>query len=311
MSRGRRAPRGLALINALVVVAAMAAMATTLLVRADQARQRLGWQQTTDQARLYLDAAARLVLIELDADAEQGEVDHPGEAWAQPRAGVEIDRGLVGWRIADLQGRFNVNWLLDPDPFWAEDSRLALERLARDQGLSPALVRQLSTALDPDSPRRATGYRAGPQGSLPRPELLVSVAELRLVDGMTDAEFDRIAPFLATLPSDSALNVNTVSPVVLAAFLEGVSVEAVERLLEAEREPFEEVDAFHSRILDRLGGIDIEGFEEDRLSVGSDWFEARLDAQLDTVVLRRNVVVRRQGSDVPSEIVLSLPELER
>lgn len=311
MNRRRRAPRGLALINALVVVAAMAAMATALLVRADQARQRLGWQQTTDQTRLYLDAAARLVLIELDADAENGEIDHPGEAWAQPRADVEIDRGLVGWRIADLQGRFNVNWLLDPDELWAEDSRLALERLARGQGLSPALVRQLATALDPDSPRRATGYRAGPQGSLPRPELLVSVAELRLVDGMTDAEFDRIAPFLATLPSETALNVNTVSPVVLAAFLEGVSVEAVERLLEAEREPFETVDAFRSRILDRLGGIDIEGFEEERLSVGSDWFEARLDAQLDTVVLRRNVVVRRQGSDASSEIVLSLPELER
>ena len=68
MSRARRSG-GFVLVNALVLVAALAAVAVLLLARAESARALRATGQTATQLTLYLDAFESLAITVLEADA--------------------------------------------------------------------------------------------------------------------------------------------------------------------------------------------------------------------------------------------------
>lgn len=301
--------RGIALINALVVVAAISAVAVALLARADAARLRLAEMRGADQAALYLDAAERLALLLIETDSNTTDTDHPGEPWAEAREAEEIDLGTAGWRISDLQGRFNVNWLADEPDYWAPVAREAFERLMQQQGLPADLAARLADALDPEIAPQNRRARPGTAAARIRPRPVLTVDELRLVEGLTEEDFARIAPFLAALPGQTTLNVNTASPEVLAAFLPDASVDQVSRALEAATRPFVDPDEFFYDIMEPLMGLAADDFPFERLDTATEWFEVRLNARLDRTHLRRTLVVRR-SAEGGGDIVLSLPEFE-
>jgi len=69
---------GFALINALIIVAAMSAAAVFLLQRGEAARLRLEQGRSAAQLTAYLDAGEVLMRLTLDADSRAGLADHPG-----------------------------------------------------------------------------------------------------------------------------------------------------------------------------------------------------------------------------------------
>ncbi|MCL4189286.1 MAG: type II secretion system minor pseudopilin GspK [Rhodobacteraceae bacterium] len=302
--------RGFALVNAVIIVGALAAVAVAALAAGEAARGRQVAQTTADQAAQYAEAAGLVLAAVLEADAAAGETDHAGEGWAEPREGEPIDRGSVDWRMSDLQGRFNVNWLADEGEF-AALARAAFIRLADTRGLPPLLAARAADALDPAAEGRDGALRGGPRGSRPRVGALVSLGELLLVDGMTADELARIAPVLAALPADAALNVNTAEPEVLAAFLPGQSRASVLAALRRVRRPVGSVEEFQIEVLDPLAGGDSESLLPGaRLAVGSEWFEAEVAARLDGTVLRQRMLFWRPADGGGVERLRTEPDWE-
>ncbi|KPQ07441.1 MAG: type 2a secretion system protein GspK [Rhodobacteraceae bacterium HLUCCA12] len=308
MRRFRPMNRGVALINALIVVAALAAVSVALLARSDAARQRMALHLDADQAALYLDDATMLVarLIEdTSADAV-----HLGQPWAAPRSEVQIDRGTFGFRIADLQGRFNVNWMTRDDAM-GEAARIALTALARSQGVPGAVAGRIQVALDPANQYRDSAFGGGGAISAPPPLPLASPAVLRLVSGGDGDRLDRLMPHLAALPPELGLNVNTASLPVLAALIPALSPPDLAELDETRRQqPFRHVSEFLEWVEQVMGEDAALALEALHLDVGSQWFEARLSARLDSVVLQRSAVLQRRADSRRSTVVMSMPEVD-
>ena len=304
-------PRGVALINALVLVAGLSAIAVGLMLRSDAARQRLAGMTEAGQAAAYLDAA-QLLGQQLLTQAPGAEAaTHTGQGWAQGYRDEPIDQGVVSLQISDLQGRFNLAWLgtefdEDSDALLRELAREAFGQLTQDIGLSATTRRRLMQALDPDLGQRVTAWG---RATRPPPLPLTDIAQLRLIEGLSDADITALAPYVAALPEEQMMNLNTVRPEVLAAFLPGVSAANMARMLEAAR-PFTDLGQALDWFEDSVGEAAFDRVELFGLSITSGWFELQLDARLDTLRLRRKVIVRRANPAACCTVVLSMPESE-
>lgn len=283
--------RGIALVNALVIVAALSALAAGLMLTAEGARQRQATGQEVWQAMLYLDAAEPLVvrLLAGDARSDAG-FDHAAEDWAQPRP-FEIDRGTVALAIADLQGRFNVNRLASPGDTAA---RRRFERLLRLLDLPAGLAGAVAGYLSPRGPVDAASYVGRPLPVRPAGGPVGTIAEIRLVPGMTGDIFRRLAPHVAALPAGTALNVNTASAEVLLAVLPEAGRPALERLMETRAgRPFATLADFRARLAPLARDAAGRAEPAAALSVASAWFEAVIEARLGGTRLARRLVVER------------------
>lgn len=301
--------RGMALINALIVVTALAAVTLALLVRTEAARQRLEIRLNADQAALYLDAAEQMAhsLIQTSAPLEYV---HAGQSWAAPRSRHELDQGSFSWQMHDLQGRFNVNWL-SREGSMGEAARIALPLLARAQDVPDAVATRLRDAVDPDSLFRDSAFGGRSALSAPPPLPLILPDVLRLVSGAEGDRLDSLMPYLTALPSDTALNINTVSAEVLAAFLPGLRPAELAELVTRRRDaPFPEVAGFLEWSEVVFGEENTLLLERLDLTTGSNWFDVRLTARLDTVALQRSAVVRRREETGLLETVFSVPEVD-
>ncbi|WP_417625846.1 general secretion pathway protein GspK [Pararhodobacter aggregans] len=276
--------RGMALIQALLIVAAIAAVAAALLLRAETARARLEWRFAGDQAALYLDAGVEEVRRLLP---ERGEVNRRQD-WARPRDGVPLDRGSLSWRVSDLQGRFNLNLLRgDPD----QSYQAAFRRLAAAQGLSEAAQTRVLTEI-----------AAATEDLLPGAPLMLGA----LAD--EPEAWQALAPLIAAWPGGEAMNLNTLPPPVLAALLPdlgGSGLDLLVRRLESEPVPSPEVLAVWLR--QRLGEPAASALEALRLGAASRRFVLEVEARLDTLVLRRSVVVDTGGAEGRSAVIMSVP----
>lgn len=206
---------------ALLLVVALTAVVATLVV-AFQFRDALQIRRTTnlvlaDQARAYHLGAEDWAGALLQREGENDSTDDLLEPWNQQGLVLPIEGGRLVGSLRDMQGRFNINNLLKSDgsvdvAALAQLRRLllALEITETDR-IANAMVDWLDSDQEPRFPfgaedqtylRLVPAYR-----SADRPALWVG--ELRMVDGMTAADFARLAPNLAALPGHTALNVNT------------------------------------------------------------------------------------------------------
>jgi general secretion pathway protein K len=293
----------MALIQALIIVAAMAAVAAALLHRAEGARLRLQSWFEADQAALYLDAGTEQLRALLEALPEQEPV-HRGQPWAQAREGVMIDRGVLAWQIDDLHGRFNVNALAGND---APRNREAFFALAQTMHVPRGVAQRLADALDPDAQTRA---RAAAPGEAPQLPLIHPRQLAPLAEGAQEA-FAALLPLLAALDPGAEMNVNTLHPEVLTAY--------VPRLGRAERDlisraqaqtPFDSIEGFMDWAQTALDADTVAVLSGLPLGVRSSAFEAAVSVRLDSVGLRRSVVLNRDGAQGRSAVLFSVPEPE-
>jgi len=134
------------------------------------------------------------------------------------------------------------------------------------------------------------------------------VSELRGVHGMTPSAYGRLAPYLAALPQDSTLNVNTASAQVLAGFLPNIERAGINILVqERRREPFDSLRSLFGKMTANHGSDALEYVEPAYLSVSSHWFGARLTASLGSSVQSRYVVFRRLSTRRSVNVALRLP----
>lgn len=285
MRRARPATRGFVLVNALVMVAALSVVALALLSRAEDGRLQVLATSQAVQLELNLDAYEALARAMLTADP--GGADHLREAWARDDNDLPLERGRVAGRMRDLQGAFNLNWLANPED---EASRDAFDRLLLQLGVAPRVGDMIVAQLAPGGSSqirsaRATGVAEDPPGG---------VALMLDQLSIPSRDLARLSPHVTVLPGGSRLNVNTTSPQVLASFLPGVNVAALDALFSQRRtEPFLSVDDFIARMVETLGAEQAAALDRERIGVASDWFEVEITARLEGREATRLAVLRR------------------
>ena len=241
----RNRQRGVALITAILITALISSVALSL-----------AWDNALDMRRtmtlLYRDQALQVALgaenwvqTILTDDLGESDTDHLGEIWATelPPLPVESDavQGELFGSIEDLQGRFNINNLVDEN---GEVDELALEqfrRLLQVLGLDPRFA---GVAADWVDRNQEAGFPDGAEdpiytGFVPTyrtPNMpLISVSELAALDGMDKESFDILRPHIVALPGQTGINVNTATPAVLQSLDENLTASDVEGLI-SERE---------------------------------------------------------------------------
>lgn len=282
--------RGAVLINALILVAAMAAAALLVLRQSETTRATLASSQQADQLVAYLDAFEAYAIATLMFDDAQ--VDHPGEAWASPAAPFELDRGQVRGVIVDLQSRFNLNWIANPAD---QIARSSFDTLLESISARPGVGDVLDGALRFDlAEGRGYGVMDPPAQPIAGPRVMMQ--QLARIPDLTAQDKATLASFATVLPGDSTLNINTVTDPVLAGFFPDLTPEQLRGVLARRAQaPYGSVDDFLSAIEDAQGAALGEDFDRSRFNVGSDWFGVTIDAALDGRQARRDLVLERKG----------------
>ena len=288
-----RRQRGVALITVLLVVAIVTVVSAAMVARQQLSIRASSNQLQARQAWHYAlggEALAQAILArdlragatgEPGASGEAAAVDHLLEPWAQPLPAFEIDQGEILVRIEDLAGRFNLNDLLrdqQPNPAAVEQFRRLLLRLQ----ISAPYAERLLDWLDPDQqPSGEYGAEDNAYLALDPPyrnagRRLHDLSELRLLLNMREEDFQRLAPYVAALPPNVPLNVNTASPMVLSSLSDNLSLAAAESLVELRRvAPFRNSAAFLAQ--PAMAGTTLQGTA---LAVGSQFFQATSEVRL-------------------------------
>lgn len=235
-----------------------------------------------DQAVQVAFGAESWVASILNQDLQETNTDHLGEIWAAELPGLPIEGGEVFGSIEDLQGRFNVNSLVDDngeiDQRALEQFRRLLESLSLDPrfaGIAADWIDANREASFPDGAEDGI-YTAFAPPYRPPNQILTSATELAALDGMNKETWNVLEPHVTALPGSATLNVNTATPAVLQSLSENIDVADVERLI-AEREGSGFADV--NRTFDPL----LAG--QNPLAIGetTNYFQLKVVVRIDTV----------------------------
>ena len=251
----QRNQSGLALITAVLVVAIVATTAATLAfgeqVWFRQAQNSSNRAQAESLRQGALSYAT--ILLARDLALNNNNVDHLGEPWAQPIPPFPVEDGMLAFQVADAQGLFNLNNLVNNGTLSPNDLAM-FQRLLQALSLNPELSQALLDWLDLDSNISGAGgaedteYLALPQPYRTANRLLESVDELRLVRGFDAKTVEKLRPYVTVLPGHTTVNVNTAPERVLAALFT-TPPPALKSLLDNRAsQPFKDAADFTARV---------------------------------------------------------------
>lgn len=328
--------RGVALVVALLVFALCAVLMVGMQSEFNLFHQRSGNHLLAEQGDAYLRGAEQLASLALVADHQldqQRSASQPrddlSEIWAQEPTPYPLEEG--GWLIGgleDLQGRFNLNWLVPaPPPEEGQEAVPVANRLTPAQRMFVRLLQTFDTPrlsldeaitltlaigdwLDADSLPLADG--AEDDGYLSRTPAyraanrpMASVSELRAVAGMTPELFEALQPLVTVWPrqaSGSALNIHTAPLQVLRALnnddtLEPLHETVAAQLHEMQREQggFASLEAFLQSQPFQEGSL--AGLET-LLGESSSWFLLSAEVEVADRRLRLYSVLHREQRSV-------------
>lgn len=292
-----RRQRGVALLTAVLVVALVTIIGTSMLTHMNLAAHRSGNLWLTGQGWWYAVGVEGWAGQILARDARDNQIDSLDEPWAQPVDYLPIEGGAIQGRMIDLQGRFNLNNLAgaDADTAMQQFQRLVELTTEADVVTARRIAQGVRDWVDPDiQPTLPDGaeddyylglqpaYRTGNQP-------MASPSELRTVREVEAPIYQALAPHVTALPAGTAINVNTATPAVLASLHEGLDLAATETLNERrEAQPWTEVQQFLQE--NALAGLDVEA---QGLSVASSYFLVSGRVTVDRAQLAFHSVLQR------------------
>ena len=262
----RAAQRGAAVVLALLTVSFAAMLAAAALADFGHGLDMLGGRHDQAQALQLARAAVDWSRNILADDARRTPTDHLGEIWTTEipvtAIGSDVTDGSVGGAIRDLSGRFNLNELA---PRGRVDTQ-SVTRFARLLGLvgmsgasanaaAQALAAHLQGGAGRDA-RTATASEApgGAETNAGGGRALVETRELVLLGLVPAATFNTLEPHVVAAPAGAAININTASAEVLAAVLDGLSLDAARNLVAArERAWFRNLGDLQGRLPEGAG----------------------------------------------------------
>ena len=242
--------RGMALISVLLVLS-LALLITGGLLRSHHlSLQSSGQQLQQIQLRqLALGGENWALLLLRDALQDAKKPVERIQGWTAMAPGFEVEDAQIRIDIDDLAGRFNLNALLRQ----GQVDQVTLKRWARLLELLDLAPVQLS--------------QVGP---------LRELSQLRLLPGIDASLLQRLEPWVAMLPTDTALNINT-APALLLRTLGEVDAATADALArQAVTTPWASVQAFTQNPL--LSG---KGLSSHGLGTRSSWYRISVQVTRD------------------------------
>jgi len=294
--------RGVAIITAMLVIALGTITMVSITSRQQLDLQRERNEGFMQQARAFGvsgERFAQALLYRDRQDALRSNSDSLDDDWAQTIPPVPIDNASMQGCIVDMQGRFNLNNLIDAegkavDIFVVQFQRL-LSELNIDQVKAQAVVDWIDTDVDTLIPDGAEDdYYTGlevPYRAANSP--FASVSELQLVKGFSSAikeekeDYELLLPHISVLPNPNGatpVNVNTATPEVLASLSDEVKPLATD-LSRWETGAYEDYPA----------GTGAEVAPPGTYDVRSDYFQVRIDVEADGIKLSQYTLFERNG----------------
>lgn len=242
--------RGIALISVLLVLS-LALLITGGLLRSHHlSLQSSGQQLQQIQLRqLALGGENWALLLLRDALQDAKKPVERIQGWTAMAPGLEVEDAQIRVDIDDLAGRFNLNALLRQ----GQVDQVTLDRWARLLELLDLAPVQLS--------------QVGP---------LRELSQLRLLPGIDASLLQRLEPWVAMLPTDTALNINTAPALLLRTLgeVDAATADALER--QATTTPWASVQAFTQNPL--LSG---KGLSSHGLGTRSRWYRISVQVTRD------------------------------
>jgi general secretion pathway protein K len=293
--------RGVALIVVLLIFAMVFTLAVEVMRQQEGHMTRtenlLNWDRRYQYAMAAEKVAIQGLIDDLEADQEEGSRvdDCQDERWAVRLPPSPYGEAMLSATVQDLQGRFNLNWLVQAQEnrFVRDDSRRrALKRLLQSVLARPEQARTLSFEMTDwiDSNNLVDGVAGAEDAEYRRrrtPNLPVAhESELRAqrsfdLESLPDGDASFWSYFTA-LPVGTVLNLNTASTAVLDAVLGRYGGNAATAVEELRREgPISNVGALFS--VAPFQDLDSEQRQSLRQRVGvqSSYFQVMIDVELD------------------------------
>jgi general secretion pathway protein K len=208
--------RGVALLLALILMALVTIIAYDIWFTGALEQRRSFSVLSLEQGLQYGfggEAFAAQVLLKDSQDSQQ---DFLAEAWATPLPPIPIDGGQVEVSLEDMQGRFNLNSLIDPNtgaanPDMVEQFRRLLEIVGLEDKWAGLLVDWLDADVNPTFPDGGEDslYTTQAPPYLAANGPITSTSELLALPGFGIDRYRKIQPFVAALPADAKLNACT------------------------------------------------------------------------------------------------------
>jgi general secretion pathway protein K len=231
--------QGVALITAMLIVAIIATLATSLALGQQvwlRQTQNLVDLAQAEQLRQGAYEYAAAVLVRDEKSSLTNKSDNLQEAWAQSIPPLPVEGGVVLISIRDAQARFNLNNLVQQGKKTSNATDIAIFRNLLQQNdlptdLADALIDWMDTDPPGPEPKGAEDldylnldppYRVANQP-------LQSIDELRLIKGykeLSGEDFNKLAGLVVVLPEAAPINVNTADAAVLAALLDNNASQA-------------------------------------------------------------------------------------
>lgn len=254
LTRGRRRhggvpshgqQRGVALLVAILLVALGTIIAAAMAYNNAMTARRAEATFDFDQALLVAQGAEALAAYGLKQQAqENSQYIYPGQAWSTPLPATEVIPGvMLEAYLEDLQGRFNINDLVETDGETPNNVAIqAFQRLLQNLNMDPKWANYIvdwidkdSTPMFPDGAEDSVYMEMDPPYRTPNLPV-TSTSELLALPGFGRANFDKLAPYIVALPIGTAINVCSASPYVLDALQGHVQYSADPQQFEKDRQ---------------------------------------------------------------------------
>jgi general secretion pathway protein K len=240
--------RGVAILTAMLIVTVATIIAANLMWQATLDLRRAESALAADQGLLFMQGAEAWAADILRQDqVDSPDSDNLSEQWAIELPPLPVDGGTISGKLEDLQGRFNLNNLINASGEQDQLARKQFERLLQLLDLDPTLAGAVVDWLDGDTEIRFPD--GGEDGSYTDTDpqyrtanvMVTTPSELMAVLRFDREIYAKLAPYVTVLPSGTKLNVNTASDVVLASLSENIDLSTAASLIE-ERDGADFVD---------------------------------------------------------------------
>lgn len=295
---------GVAIVLAMSVVALAALAATAMAVSQSTWSRQVELSTNHTQALLIINGGLNWSRAVLSDDSRISNLDYQGEPWSLQLPTIPVENGSLSGHMEDQQGKFNLNNLVKNGKI--NNAQLAhFRRLLSILALPSALADTLADWIDSDNETQASdGAEDAYYLSLPTPHFaanrpLIDVTELSLVRGFDEAVRARLSPFVTALPEFTAVNVNTASPEVIYAIVDGLQLDDARAVI-AQRERlhfFRNFPDFYNQL---PAGLSVAG--ED-VAVNSNYFLVSIHATInDTQAHGYALLARTNNTNWPTVI---------
>jgi general secretion pathway protein K len=219
--------RGIALLTAILLVALGTILAAALGYATATSARRSQGVFAFDQSILVAEAGEALAAYALQQSrANYAQADALGQPWSMPYGPAEVVPGItLEASLEDMQGRFNLNNLVDDNGQIDPNELQAFEQLLAIVGLESKWAPEIADWIDadnlaygPDGAEDAT-YLAQMPPYRAANRQITSPSELLALPGFGPVRYAQIEAFVTALPRGTKINVCTASRQVLDSLL--------------------------------------------------------------------------------------------